>query len=110
MDTIVFDAVFWSFFITTIIGFLLKMTSMAYKSKCKEVSCCCIKIIRDTEAEIEFAKAEIGMFEKTPHNHPDYRWNSMRISHRKDGIKERTDFIQKLQKIIQYRNDNANNL
>jgi hypothetical protein len=51
MDTIVFDAVFWSFFITTIIGFLLKMTSMAYKSKCKEVSCCCIKIIRDTEAE-----------------------------------------------------------
>ena len=51
MDTIVFDAVFWSFFITTIIGFLLKMTSMAYKSKCKEVSCFCIKIIRDTEAE-----------------------------------------------------------
>jgi hypothetical protein len=24
---------------------------MAYKSKCKEVVCCCIKIIRDVEAE-----------------------------------------------------------
>jgi hypothetical protein len=51
MDTGIFDAVFWSFFITTIVGFILKMTSMAYKSKCKEVSCCCLKIVRDTEAE-----------------------------------------------------------
>jgi hypothetical protein len=24
---------------------------MAYKSKCKEVACCCIKIVRDTDAE-----------------------------------------------------------
>jgi len=46
-----FDAVFWSFFITTIVGCLLKGGSMMYKSKCKEVSCCCIKIIRDVEAE-----------------------------------------------------------
>jgi len=51
MDTSIFDAVFWSFFITTIVGFILKMSSMAYKSKCKEVSCCCLKIVRDTEAE-----------------------------------------------------------
>ena len=27
------------------------MTKMAYKSECKEVSCCCIKIIRDVENE-----------------------------------------------------------
>jgi hypothetical protein len=46
-----FDAVFWSFFITTIVGCLLKGSSMMYKSKCKEVSCCCIKIVRDVEAE-----------------------------------------------------------
>jgi len=51
MDTGIFDAVFWSFFITSMIGLLLKMGSMAYKSKCKEVSCCCIKIIRDTDTE-----------------------------------------------------------
>jgi len=46
-----FDAVFWSFFITTIVGCILKGGSMMYKSKCKEVSCCCIKIIRDVDAE-----------------------------------------------------------
>jgi hypothetical protein len=51
MDTDIFDAVFWSFFITSVIGFILKCGSMAYKSKCKEVSVCCLKIVRDVEAE-----------------------------------------------------------
>ena len=51
MDTNIFDAVFWSFFITSMIGFILKCLSMAYKSKCKEVSFCCIKIIRDVDLE-----------------------------------------------------------
>jgi hypothetical protein len=53
MDTQIFDAVFWSFFITSIIGFLLKCASMAYKSKCKEVDFCCLKIVRDVEVEQE---------------------------------------------------------
>ena len=53
MDTNTFNAVFWSFFITSTIGFILGLAKMAYKSKCKEVSCCCIKIIRDVESEIE---------------------------------------------------------
>jgi len=43
--------VFWVAFTTTITGMIIKLSSMAYKSKCKEVACCCIKIIRDTEAE-----------------------------------------------------------
>jgi hypothetical protein len=43
--------VFWTFFITSLAGFLLKCASMAYKSKCKEVDICCIKIIRDVELE-----------------------------------------------------------
>jgi hypothetical protein len=43
--------VFWVAFITTISGMLIKLASMCYKSKCKEVSICCVKIIRDTEAE-----------------------------------------------------------
>ena len=43
--------VFWVAFISTITGFLIKVCSMAYKSKCKEVVCCCLKIIRDTDAE-----------------------------------------------------------
>ena len=51
MDTTVFDAVFWSFFLTTLAGLILKLSSMAYKSKCKEVSCCCLKIVRDTATE-----------------------------------------------------------
>ena len=54
MDTETFDAAFWSFFITSTIGFILGLTKMAYKSKCKEVTCGCVKIVRDVESEIEF--------------------------------------------------------
>jgi hypothetical protein len=43
--------VFWVAFVTTITGMIIKLVSMAYKSKCKEVDCCCMKIIRDVEAE-----------------------------------------------------------
>jgi hypothetical protein len=43
--------VFWVAFTTTISGMIIKLCSMAYKSKCKEVACCCIKITRDIEAE-----------------------------------------------------------
>jgi hypothetical protein len=43
--------VFWVAFITTITGMVIKLCSMAYKSKCKVIDCCCIKIIRDTDAE-----------------------------------------------------------
>ncbi len=31
---------------------------MAYKSKCKEVSCCCLKIVRDTEGEEKLDETE----------------------------------------------------
>jgi hypothetical protein len=43
--------VFWVAFITTMSGMIIKLCSMAYKSKCKEASICCIKVVRDTEAE-----------------------------------------------------------
>ena len=59
MDTNTFDAVFWSFFITSSVGLIIALTKMAYKSKCKEVSCCCIKIVRDIdteEKEFEFSQ------------------------------------------------------
>ena len=51
MNSNIFDAVFWSFFITSIIGCLLKCSSMLYKSKCKEINFFCFKVIRDIEAE-----------------------------------------------------------
>jgi hypothetical protein len=50
-NNIVGDAVFWSFFITAVIGGILKCSSMAYKSKCSHVEICCIKIVRDTALE-----------------------------------------------------------
>jgi len=53
MDTTVFDAVFWSFFITAVAGFLLKCAGMAYKSKCSQIDFCCVKITRNTELEAE---------------------------------------------------------
>jgi hypothetical protein len=45
--------VFWIAFITMISGMLLKIASLSYKSKCKECSVCCIRVIRDTETEQE---------------------------------------------------------
>jgi hypothetical protein len=50
-DTTTFNAVFWSFFITSVIGLILKCGGLAYKSKCKEVNFCCMKFVRDTEME-----------------------------------------------------------
>jgi hypothetical protein len=47
--------VFWVAFITTLSGVIIKLAAMAYKSKCREIECCCIKIVRDIEAE---ARAE----------------------------------------------------
>lgn len=46
-----FSEVFYTFLITSLIGFVVALAKMAYKSKCKEVSCCCVRIIRDVESE-----------------------------------------------------------
>jgi hypothetical protein len=43
--------VFYTFLITSAIGLLLAIAKLCYKSKCKEVNFCCIKIVRDTEGE-----------------------------------------------------------
>ena len=43
--------VFWTFFITSIIGLCLGAARICYKSKCKEVDLCCLKVIRDVTAE-----------------------------------------------------------
>ena len=51
--------VFWVAFITTISGMIIKLCSMAYKSKCKEVSCCCIKLVRDVALEEKENEFEI---------------------------------------------------
>jgi len=43
--------VFWTFFISSVCGVLLVGIRMCYKSKCKEVDFCCLKIVRDVETE-----------------------------------------------------------
>ena len=48
-----FSEVFFTGLYSSLIGFLLAMGAQCYKSKCKEVSFCCIKVIRDTTAEEE---------------------------------------------------------
>lgn len=68
MDKSTFDAVFWSFFITSVIGCLLKFGSMAYKTKCKEIICCGLKITRDIEAEEKIDEKEINKEQTSPSN------------------------------------------
>lgn len=53
MNEEIFNAIFWTAFITSAIGCIISLSKQAYNSKCKEVSCCCIKIIRDTEVELK---------------------------------------------------------
>ena len=43
--------VFYTGLYSSLIGFILALGSQCYKSKCKEVNFCCIKIIRDVEGE-----------------------------------------------------------
>jgi len=56
--------VFWVAFVGTISGMIIKLASMAYKSKCKECSWCGIKIIRDVE--IEERETEFRIINKEP--------------------------------------------
>uniref|UniRef100_A0A6C0KPG4 Uncharacterized protein n=1 Tax=viral metagenome TaxID=1070528 RepID=A0A6C0KPG4_9ZZZZ len=45
------EQIFWTFFITSMMGLILGLSKIAYKSKCKEVKICCIRVVRDTETE-----------------------------------------------------------
>lgn len=45
--------VFWMAFIGTVSAMVIKIASMTYKSKCKECSVCCIRVIRDIESEVK---------------------------------------------------------
>jgi len=47
----VMSEVFYTSLYSSLIGFILALGSQCYKSKCKEVNFCCIKIIRDVEGE-----------------------------------------------------------
>jgi hypothetical protein len=60
--------VFWVAFVTTMTGFILKLVSMAYKSKCKSCKLGCIEVIRDVDAEVELD--EMRIVARPPPNSP----------------------------------------
>ena len=45
--------VFWTFFITSLIGFLLAMGKLCYKSKCSEINFCCLRVVRNIDVELK---------------------------------------------------------
>ena len=53
----VMSEVFWVGLYSSLIGCLLAMGSQCYKSKCREVNFCCIKVIRDVEGEEQLDNA-----------------------------------------------------
>ena len=60
MDSSIFDAVFWSFFITSSIGLIIGLVKIASKSKCSECSICGCYIKRNIELEIEEERIELA--------------------------------------------------
>ena len=53
----VMSEVFYTGLYSSLIGFVLALGSQCYRSKCKEVKFCCIKIIRDVEGEEQLDNA-----------------------------------------------------
>jgi hypothetical protein len=53
--------IFWMALVTTSAGVIVKLASMCYKSRCKEVKLCGgrMSCIRNTEAEIKFDEFEL---------------------------------------------------
>jgi hypothetical protein len=47
-----------TFIISSGIGLILAIAKILYKSKCKEFNICCIKVVRDTTAEVELDERE----------------------------------------------------
>jgi len=43
--------IFFTFLVTSVIGCCLATTRMIYRSKCRSLECCGIKIIRDVRVE-----------------------------------------------------------
>lgn len=51
--------VFWSFFLTSVIGCIMGMLRMLYKSKCRSCNCIGCKLERDVEGEERIDELEL---------------------------------------------------
>ena len=58
-----FSEVFFTGLYSSLIGFILAMGAQCYRSKCREVKFCCIRIIRDVEGE-----EALDVQQRQPHN------------------------------------------
>lgn len=56
---VVLSEVFYVCLLTTISGLILKLASLAYKSKCKQCSCLGISVLRDVVIEEQFDEKEL---------------------------------------------------
>ena len=43
-----------TFIVTSCVGLILASMRLCYKSKCRSIDMCCIKILRDTEGEEKY--------------------------------------------------------
>lgn len=59
-----FSEVFYTFVITSCIGFILALARVCYKSKCSTIDLCCIKITRNIDAEVK-EDLELGNTEES---------------------------------------------
>jgi hypothetical protein len=50
--------VFWTFLISSVCGVVLVGVRLCYKSKCREIDFCCLKIVRDVEGEEKIDRSE----------------------------------------------------
>lgn len=64
-----------------------------------------LRDIRDTQIEIDRMTYEAEHLEKTPLSLPSARLDHMRAASRRNGIKERQRFIEKLNAILEYRHN-----
>ena len=44
---------FWALLLTTVSGFVLMALKYCYKSKCSSIDLCCLRIVRNIEAEVK---------------------------------------------------------
>ena len=62
--TQVLSEIFWTFLISSVIGFIVVIVKTCYKSKCSSIDICCLKIIRNIDAEVK-EDIELGNTEES---------------------------------------------
>ena len=64
-----FSETFFVGLYTSAIGFILAIGAQCYKSKCKEINLCCLKITRDIEMEEKIDEIELKKIDTPTNSH-----------------------------------------